>query len=55
MLVVLFIMVVTVGMIALVIIISVSILDRYDFRLNKGNVFIFQVIFPSDFNKLINP
>lgn len=57
MLVVLFIMVVIVGMIALVIIIiSVSILDWYDlFCLNKGNVFIFQVIFPSDLNKLINP
>lgn len=44
----LFIMVVIVGMIALVthIMISVSILDRYDlFCLNKGNVFILQVIF----------
>lgn len=51
-------MVVTVGMIALVIIIiiSVSILDWYDlFCLNKGNVFIFQVIFLSDLNKLLNP
>lgn len=52
-------MVVIVGMIALVIIIiiiSVSILDWYDlFCLNKGNVFIFQVIFLSDLNKLLNP
>lgn len=60
-LVVLFIMVVIVGMIALVIhiMIGVSILDWYDlFCLNKGNVFIFQVIFFffwSDLNKLINP
>lgn len=59
-LVVLFIMVLIVGMIALVIhiMISVSILDWYDlFCLNKGNVFIFQVIFFfwSDLNKLINP
>lgn len=42
MLIVLFTIVVIVGMIALVMIISVSILDRYDlFCLNKGNVFIF--------------
>lgn len=64
-LVVSFLMVVIVGMIALVIhiMISVSRLDRYElFCLNKGNVFIFQVIFFlvfffswSDLNKPVNP
>lgn len=40
-------MVLIVGMIALVIIFMItiiSVLDWYDFGLNKGNVFIFQVI-----------
>lgn len=51
-------MVFVVGMIALVIIIiiSVSKCGWYDFCLNKGNVFIFQVIFfQSDLNKLFKP